>query len=96
MPEHAQREIHDFFLFLKTRYIKKQLNQDELETRAFANHSASTIEDWLDANSEYTSNDEYLRSIPCMVQSIQEARSEPIENGVVLDKLILSTATTVD
>jgi hypothetical protein len=36
---------------------------------------------------EYTSDDEYLRSIDGMVQSIQEARNEPIENGITLDKL---------
>jgi hypothetical protein len=36
---------------------------------------------------EYTSDDEYLRSIDGMVQSIQEARNEPIENGTTLDKL---------
>ncbi|WP_353570476.1 hypothetical protein [Candidatus Albibeggiatoa sp. nov. BB20] len=37
--------------------------------------------------SEYISDDEYLRSIDGMVQSIQQARAEPIENGVTLDKL---------
>ena len=37
--------------------------------------------------SEYQSDDDYLRSINGMVQSIQEARKEPIEKGVTLDKL---------
>jgi hypothetical protein len=37
--------------------------------------------------SEYTSDDDYLRSIDGMVQSIQQARAEPIEKGVTLDKL---------
>ncbi len=37
--------------------------------------------------SEYTSDDEYLRSIDGMVESIQNARTEPSENGVTLDKL---------
>ena len=37
--------------------------------------------------SEYISDDKYLRSIDGMVESIQKARSEPIENGVTLDKL---------
>ncbi len=37
--------------------------------------------------SEYVSDDEYLRSIDGMVQSIQEARREPICNGITLDKL---------
>jgi len=38
-------------------------------------------------NIEYVSDDEYLRSIDGMVQSIQQARVESIENGVILDKL---------
>ena len=37
--------------------------------------------------SEYMSDDDYLRKIDGMVQSIKEARNEPIENGVTLDKL---------
>ena len=36
---------------------------------------------------EYISDDDYLRKIDGMVQSIKEARNEPIENGVTLDKL---------
>ena len=36
---------------------------------------------------EYLSDDEYLRSIDGMVESILEARDEPIEKGVTLDKL---------
>lgn len=37
--------------------------------------------------SEYINDDDYLRSIEGMVESIKEARQEPIENGVTLDKL---------
>jgi len=37
--------------------------------------------------SEYVSDDEYLRSIEGMVESIKEARKESIENGVTLDEL---------
>jgi hypothetical protein len=37
--------------------------------------------------SEYISDDEYLRSIDGMVESIQEARNEPNHQGVTLDKL---------
>ncbi len=37
--------------------------------------------------SEYISDDDYLRSISGMVESIKEARKEPNENGVTLDKL---------
>ena len=36
---------------------------------------------------EYISDDEYLRSLDGMVESILEARNEPLENGVTLDKL---------
>lgn len=48
LPEYAQREVYDFFLFIRDRYVNTQLSQDELETRAFSNHSANTIEEWLD------------------------------------------------
>lgn len=37
--------------------------------------------------SEYVSDDDYLRSISGMVESIKKARKEPIENGVTLDEL---------
>jgi hypothetical protein len=37
--------------------------------------------------SSYTSDDEYLRSIDGMTQSILDARNEPTENGATLDKL---------
>ena len=37
--------------------------------------------------SKYILDDDYIRSIDGMVQSIQDARQEPIENGVTLDKL---------
>ena len=37
--------------------------------------------------SDYVSDDEYLRSIDGMVQSINEAREEPESKGVTLDKL---------
>lgn len=37
--------------------------------------------------SVYVSDDEYLREIEGMVQSIQEARSEPIDQGLTLDEL---------
>ena len=36
---------------------------------------------------EYLSDDEYLRSIDGMVESIIDARDEPIENGVTLNNL---------
>nr|VFK08440.1 MAG: hypothetical protein BECKLPF1236A_GA0070988_1001719 [Candidatus Kentron sp. LPFa]VFK24684.1 MAG: hypothetical protein BECKLPF1236C_GA0070990_1001520 [Candidatus Kentron sp. LPFa] len=37
--------------------------------------------------SEYMSDDEYLRSIEGMVQSIRDARNEPVEQCVALDRL---------
>lgn len=37
--------------------------------------------------STYINDDEYLRSIEGMVKSINEARNEPTEKGVTLDKL---------
>ena len=36
---------------------------------------------------EYLSDDDYLRSINGMVQSLQDARQETPEQGVTLDKL---------
>ncbi|MDB9744039.1 DUF2281 domain-containing protein [Fibrobacterales bacterium] len=44
MPEEAQREVYDFFLFIKQRYSKS----DESELKAFSNHSANLVEEWLD------------------------------------------------
>jgi hypothetical protein len=37
--------------------------------------------------SQYISDDDYLRSTDGMVESIKEARKEPIQNGVTLDEL---------
>lgn len=37
--------------------------------------------------SDYISDDEYLRSIPGMVESIQAARLEPMEQGKSLEDL---------
>lgn len=36
---------------------------------------------------EYISDDHYLRSITGMVDSIKQARNEPIENGLPFEKL---------
>ena len=40
LPEQAQREIYDFFLFLKQRY-EKQARQDEAETLLFSTQCQS-------------------------------------------------------
>ena len=55
----------------KFLWLLKHFSQDEIKI--------------LD-QSKYLSDDEYLRSIDGMVESIQTAREEPIENGVTLDK----------
>ncbi|TXK93233.1 hypothetical protein BMR08_18110 [Methylococcaceae bacterium CS2] len=47
LPESAQQEVYDFFIFIKQRYVT-QTNQDQSETTAFSNHSANTIGEWLD------------------------------------------------
>ena len=50
LPEQAQQEIYDFFLFIKQRYEKqaRQAQHDETETLLFSNHSANLINEWLD------------------------------------------------
>ena len=50
LPESAQQEVYDFFVFIKQRYDKQaqQKRSDESETLAFSNHSANTVEEWLD------------------------------------------------
>ena len=50
LPEQAQQEIYDFFLFIKQRYEKqaRQIQHDKTEILLFSNHSANLIEEWLD------------------------------------------------
>ena len=50
LPEPAQQEVYDFFVFIKQRYDKqtRQKHSDQAETLAFSNHSANTVEQWLD------------------------------------------------
>lgn len=52
LPEYAQREIYDFFLFIKSRVVITPLNHDAIETRTFSNHSANTVEDWLNPSED--------------------------------------------
>ena len=49
LPEFAQQEIYDFFVFTKQRYEQKnqQSSDFEVEMQAFSNHSANAIEEWL-------------------------------------------------
>ena len=60
LPEQAQLEVYNYFLFIKQQYIlkakgeKKQKNianksdviSDEYDTILFSNHSANLVEDW--------------------------------------------------
>lgn len=50
LPEQAQREVYDFFLFVKQRYAKNKKNaqRDHAETLLFSNHTANLVEEWLD------------------------------------------------
>jgi len=45
IPEQAQHEVYDFFLFIKQRYSATS-SIEKNETRAFSNHSANLIDDW--------------------------------------------------
>lgn len=40
LPESAQQELYDFYIFLKQRYAKQSAPMlfDEIETVAFSNH----------------------------------------------------------
>lgn len=47
LPEHAQQEIYDFFLFIKQRHEKQAQKKHDLnQTLAFSNHGASNIDEW--------------------------------------------------
>jgi hypothetical protein len=48
LPEQAQNEVYDFFLFIKQRYEKQTRQTTDIsETIAFSNHSAGNIKEWL-------------------------------------------------
>ncbi len=49
LPEQAQQEVYDFYLFIKQRYEKSGLVNlvDQSETQTLSNHSANTIDEWL-------------------------------------------------
>jgi hypothetical protein len=49
LPEHAQREIYDFFLFIKQRYQNHATQKDDSnQTLVFSNHNANLVDDWKD------------------------------------------------
>lgn len=60
---------------------------DSIDEKFFwlLNHFSDEIK--ILEESEYVSDDDYLRSIDGMVDSISEARNEAIEKGVSLEKL---------
>ena len=58
---------------------------DEQFSLFIAHFSSSEIQ--ILEQSEYMSDDEYLRSINGMVQSLHDAKREPLEKGVTLDRL---------
>jgi hypothetical protein len=81
---------------IKYKYFKKEFVMQTVTLQVedgtydkffwLLNHFSKNEVKILD-QSKYISDDEYLRNINGMVESIQEARNEPIENGVTLDKL---------
>lgn len=53
LPEHAQREIYDFFLFIKQRCEQHVTQKNDLnETLAFSNHSANLVDEWTNENED--------------------------------------------
>ncbi|RKX86592.1 MAG: hypothetical protein DRP58_04265 [Spirochaetes bacterium] len=46
LPEQAQKEVYDFFLFVKQQYLVKK--QSENEIPAYSHHSANLVKEWLD------------------------------------------------
>jgi len=48
LPESAQQEVYDFFIFIKQRHAQSRISKEQVEIKAFANHSANTITEWLD------------------------------------------------
>ena len=66
-----------------TLKVNDNINEKFLKLlQNFSKEEISVLESY-----EYISDDDYLRKTNKMLQSIQEARNEPIENGVTLNKL---------
>lgn len=70
---------------MKTVTLKIDESVDEQFSLFIAHFSSSEIQ--ILEQSEYMSDDEYLRSINGMVQSLHDAKREPLEKGVTFDKL---------
>ena len=48
LPESAQQEVYDFFIFIKQRYGRSIDNDKNAGITVFSNHSANSIAEWLD------------------------------------------------
>ncbi len=70
---------------MKTLTLKIEDSVSEKFLWLLAHFSSNEIK--ILEQTDYISDDEYLRSITGMVESIQAARKEPYDSGVMLDKL---------
>ncbi len=70
---------------MKTVTLKIDESVDEQFSLFLAHFSSSEIQ--ILEQSEYMIDDAYLRSINGMVQSLHDAKREPLEKGVTLDRL---------
>ena len=70
---------------MKIVTLKIDESVDEQFSLFLAHFSSSEIQ--ILKKSEYMSDDKYLRSINGMVQSLHDAKREPLEKGVTLDRL---------
>ena len=43
LPESAQKNVYDFFFFIKQRYNQSINSEQQAELSAFSNHSANNI-----------------------------------------------------
>ncbi|QEP45095.1 hypothetical protein D5085_07825 [Ectothiorhodospiraceae bacterium BW-2] len=67
--------------------ITLQIDETIQEKFEWLLHHFSQDELKIIEQSEYQSDDHYLRTIPGMVESIKSARKEPLESGVELSQL---------
>ncbi len=46
LPDQAQQEVYDFFLFVKQQYLARK--EFDKEIHLYSNHSANLVKEWLD------------------------------------------------
>ncbi len=46
LPDQAQQEVYDFFLFVKQQYLARK--ESDKEIHLYSNHSANLVKEWLD------------------------------------------------